>query len=86
DSFTCVSCHDPHDFRSLARAPGIRAPLLTLMASEDTIVPVSHSQRLIAAWGGPHQERLFPGADHNNLVMAAGYHETIRSFLSALDK
>lgn len=73
-----------HPFDSLASAPSIKVPLLALMASDDTIVPVRHSQRLIAAWGGPHQERLLPGVNHDNMAFSIGYHDAIRAFLTAL--
>ncbi|MBF0460878.1 MAG: dienelactone hydrolase family protein [Magnetococcales bacterium] len=73
-----------HPFDSVARAPSIHVPLLALMASDDTIVPVRHSQRLIAAWGGPHQERVLPGVNHDSIALSVGYHDAIREFLTAL--
>lgn len=73
-----------HPFDSLARARAIQAPLLALMAGEDTIVPIDHSQRLVAAWGGPHQAKILPGVDHDNIVFSVGYYDAIRAFLTGL--
>lgn len=73
-----------HPFDSLAQAPQIRAPLLMVLASEDTVIPLQHSRRLFAAWGGVHQEKLFLGQDHNTISLAGGYYETIREFLHRL--
>ncbi|MBF0161961.1 MAG: alpha/beta hydrolase [Magnetococcales bacterium] len=73
-----------HPFDSEARAPAIQAPLLVLMASDDTIVPPRHSQRLIAVWGGPHQAKILPGVDHNSIASSGGYHDAIRAFLRSL--
>ncbi|MBF0296126.1 MAG: alpha/beta hydrolase [Magnetococcales bacterium] len=73
-----------HPFDSLERAPIAFAPLLTLMATRDTVVPVAHSRRLIANWGGPHREREFADADHNSIVEAPGYYAAIQEFLDSL--
>ncbi len=73
-----------HPFDSLARAPSIHAPVLALMAREDRVIPLAHSNRLLAAWGAPYQTRVFDGVDHNSIVTAADYFEAIRAFLRSV--
>jgi uncharacterized protein len=72
-----------HRFDSLSRAPGIKAPLLCLVASEDRVIPRAHSERLYAAWGGPRQWREIRGADHDSLADELDYWRAIAAFLKA---
>ena len=73
-----------HRFDSLARAPGISAPLLCLVASDDRVIPRPHSERLYAAWGGPKQWREIRRADHDSLAGEPDYWLAIGSFLQGL--
>ena len=73
-----------HRFDSLARAPGIRAPLLCLVASDDRAIPRPHSERLYAAWGGMKQWREIGPADHDSLAGEPVYWNAIASFLAKL--
>ena len=72
-----------HPFDSLARAPVIDTPLLTLAAANDTLIPPAHARRLFDAWRGPRQWQLIAGADHNSIDASAIYWDTIRTFLAA---
>ena len=73
-----------HRFDSIARAPGIRAPLLCLVASDDRVIPRPHSERLYAAWSGPRQWREIAPADHDSLAGEPAYWDAIASFLARL--
>ena len=72
-----------HPFDSLARAPGIEAPLLVLAGGRDRIVPPDRSRRLFDAWGGPKRWVLLAGAGHNDIHAHPGYWPAIRGFLGA---
>lgn len=73
-----------HRFDSLARAPGIHAPLLCLVASDDRVIPRPHSERLYAAWGGLKQWREIGPADHDSLAGEPAYWDAIAAFLAKL--
>ena len=73
-----------HRFDSLARAPGIKAPLLCLVASGDRVIPRPHSERLYAAWGGAKQWREIRPADHDSLAGEPDYWQSIADFLRRL--
>ena len=70
-----------HPFDSMARAPRIVVPALFLMGEADTLIPIGHSQRLAAAWGGTVERASFKGFGHDDLGLNPGYAEAIRSFL-----
>lgn len=72
-----------HPFDAAALAPAIRAPLLALAMADDRIMPVLHSRRLVAAWGGPHQLVVFSEGDHNRVPEAA-YWDAVAAFLRPL--
>lgn len=70
-----------HPFDSIARAPGMRAPALFLMAGDDRVIAPRHSERLAAAWGAPVERVTFAGHDHNDLELHEGYFKSIAGFL-----
>lgn len=71
-----------HRFDSIAKAPLITAPLLAIVASDDTIIHRRHSERLVEKWGGPHSLVTIDGVDHNTISDSAVYWETIHNFLA----
>ena len=73
-----------HRFDSLSRAPGIKVPLLCLVASGDRVIPRPHSERLYAAWGGAKQWREIRPADHDSLAGEPAYWQAIEAFLAGL--
>jgi pimeloyl-ACP methyl ester carboxylesterase len=73
-----------HRFDSIARAPGIKLPLLCLVASADRVIPRPHSERLYAAWGGPKQWREIAPAEHDSIAEAADYWRAIAAFMAGL--
>jgi uncharacterized protein len=72
-----------HRFDSIARAPGIRAPLLAIAGERDAVVPLARSRRLFDAWGGPKRWVVILGANHDDLARQRPFWEPIRAFLDA---
>ncbi|MFH1044158.1 MAG: alpha/beta fold hydrolase [Pseudomonadota bacterium] len=73
-----------HRFDSLSRAPGIKAPLLCLVASDDRVIPRPHSERLYAAWGGTKQWREIRPSTHDSVADEPDYWRAIAAFLADL--
>lgn len=71
-----------HKFDSLARAPGIHTPLLTLAAGRDRVIPPRHAARLHEAWAGPKHWRELAEADHNDIAGHADFWPAIEAFLT----
>ena len=72
-----------HPFDSLARAGEMKAPLLCLVAANDTVIPAAHSRRLFEAWGHPGKTWVaIPRADHDSVSGEPTYWEEIARFLS----
>jgi pimeloyl-ACP methyl ester carboxylesterase len=73
-----------HRFDSLSRAPGVKAPLLCLVASDDRVIPRPHSERLYAAWGGAKHWREIRPAEHDSIAGEPDYWRAIAAFLAGL--
>lgn len=71
-----------HRFDSLSRTPFITAPSLVLAASEDTIIPIRHSEKLAEKCGGPNSLKIIEGEDHNTIHENEMYWKTINDFLA----
>jgi hypothetical protein len=82
--FLPISLMLKHRFDSIARAPGVKAPLLCLVAGGDRVIPRSHSERLFAAWGGPRLWREIGPADHDSIAAEPVYWNAIAAFLAGL--
>ena len=82
--FVPVSLLLRHPFDSLARAPGIDAPLLVLAGENDRIIPPDRSRRLHDAWAGPTRWEAIPERGHNDLHAHPRYWPAIREFLTSL--
>jgi 2-polyprenyl-6-methoxyphenol hydroxylase-like FAD-dependent oxidoreductase len=65
-------------------AGAIDAPLLALVAAQDTLIPPDHAKRLFDAWRGPKSWQLIPHADHNSIDGDPAYWSGIAAFLAAL--
>jgi len=70
-----------HRFDSVARAPGIKAPLLAITGARDTVVPPERSRRLHEAWGGPKRWVVIAEAGHEDLGWQHEFWGPIRAFL-----
>lgn len=69
-------------FDSAARAKLIHAPLLALVADQDTIVRPERSQSLVRAWAGPARLELLVGVGHNDIQLHPRYWPLIAAFLA----
>lgn len=70
-----------HPFDSGAHAQKLRAPVLILSGSADTLVRPHHSEKLARLWGGPVERVSLEGFGHNDLDLHPGYAKAIRAFL-----
>ena len=70
-----------HRFDSVARAPGIKAPLLAITSARDSVIPPERSRRLHEAWGGPKRWVVIAEAGHEDLGWQREFWGPIRAFL-----
>lgn len=74
-----------HPFDSLSLAASIHTPMLALAVAGDEVVPVEHSERLVAAWGGPKALVVFQHGRHNDMEEDGNdYWERISAFLERI--
>jgi pimeloyl-ACP methyl ester carboxylesterase len=71
-----------HRFDAEADARGCNAPMLTIVAERDSIIPVVRSRALYDLWAGPKSWQVVPGADHNSLGATADYWHGVAEFLA----
>jgi pimeloyl-ACP methyl ester carboxylesterase len=71
-----------HRFESDQRARLIHAPLLTLVAAQDTLVRPERSRRLVETWAGVARLELLDGVDHNTIHTHPQYWQLIDEFLA----
>ena len=69
-------------FDSITRAPGLKQPLLCLIAGSDGVIPPEHAERLFEAWGGPKRKLVLAEAGHNSISAHPQFWPSIREFLS----
>ena len=70
-----------HVFDTVAETKSISAPTLFLLAEFDSVVPIAHSENLIAHWQSPHSVVYLPGTAHNS-VETPEYWRAIDHFLA----
>ena len=70
-----------HPFDSATHAPNVKAPLLVVTGSGDTIIRPHHSDKLASRWGGPVDRVSLDGFGHNDLDLSPRYTQSIRAFL-----
>ncbi|MGC9972982.1 MAG: alpha/beta hydrolase [Bryobacteraceae bacterium] len=73
-------------YNSASKIQRVHAPLLFIHGDRDSIVPLELGRALFNAAREPKAFWTVPGADHNDLVEAAGprYRERLREFYAAL--
>lgn len=72
-----------HRFDSAADAGRAQAPLLAIVAADDSIVPVERSRALYDAWAGPKSWLVVPATDHNTLSVPDAFWDGVAGFLAA---
>lgn len=75
-----------HRFDSDRLAPGMKQPLLALIAERDEVIPPAHAEALFKAWGGPKHRVLLTGAGHNSTDMHPLFWDAIRAFINEQSK
>jgi pimeloyl-ACP methyl ester carboxylesterase len=80
--FLPVSLLLKHRFSAETDAPRCRVPMLTIVASSDSIIPAARSQALYDAWAGPKSWRVVPNTDHNSLGTAPDFWDGVTTFLA----
>jgi len=71
-----------HRFDSAADARHVQAPLLAIVAENDSIIPVERSRALYDAWAGPKAWLVVPGTDHNTLSGPGAFWGGVAEFLA----
>ncbi len=75
---------DPFRIRPIDTITATTVPLLLVHGMQDALIPVDHSQRLLAASAGSASLRLVPDGTHGNVLAKGGddlYEEAIRFLL-----
>jgi len=72
-----------HKFDSISLAPGVSAPVLVAIGTEDGIIPPEHSMRLARAWGGRPEVLRLKGAQHG-LFSYPDFWPGVRAFMKYL--
>lgn len=73
-----------HPFNSIAKAPRIKTPMLTLIAGRDEIIPNKNSYRLVEKWAGPTRTVFIPDAGHNDIHLYPEFWTAIHAFINRL--
>lgn len=81
--FVLVDLILKHPFDSASRARTVDAPMLSLAAERDTIIPPRRAEALARAWRGPVTSTIIPGATHDDVSLHPAYWRAIREFLRA---
>jgi uncharacterized protein len=70
-------------YAAIARAPGLRLPVLALIAEHDRVIPRARTQALLDALPADALTAVtLAGTDHNDLHLAPGYYTALRRFLA----
>lgn len=72
-----------HRFDSMALAPGVKTPLLAVVADQDEIIPTANSLNLVKAWGGPVETLVVRGASHKDISVYSTYWSGIKRFIDS---
>jgi pimeloyl-ACP methyl ester carboxylesterase len=70
-----------HRFDSVSRAPGIKAPLVCLVAGRDEIIPPARARGLYDAWAGPKRWVALAEAGHNTTDSHPLFWQNVTEFL-----
>ncbi|MDD7985502.1 alpha/beta hydrolase [Lentisphaera marina] len=70
-------------YPSVDRVPALEIPTLILLADNDEVIPMSHSQKLIAAFAKvKSQVAVIKNSGHNDLSERQEFQKTLKAFLS----
>jgi pimeloyl-ACP methyl ester carboxylesterase len=71
-----------HRFDAETDARRCRMPMLAIVASSDSIIPVARSQALYDTWAGPKVWEVIPRSDHNSLGATPDFWNAVAKFLA----
>ena len=71
-----------HRFEAQTDARRSPAPMLTIVASDDSIIPVPSSHALHDAWAGPKHWQVVLDSDHNSLGATSEFWASVTGFLA----
>ncbi len=70
-----------HRFDSDLLAPGMKQPLLALIAERDEVIPPARAEALFKAWGGPKRRVVLAGAGHNSTDAHPQFWDEVHRFI-----
>lgn len=75
-------------FDSISKIGSIKAPKMIIHGENDTMISISHGQRLFKEATEPKEFYPIPGADHNNTYITAGneYFRRVAEFIRRVEK
>jgi len=75
-------------FRNLSKIPDVRAPILLIHGTHDSVIPLWHGQKIYDAINSPKQALWVQGASHNDVLAVAQirYWQAIQDFAASLNK
>jgi len=72
-----------HRFDAATEAAKCRMPLLAIVGTDDTIIPIARSQAFYDAWAGPKTWYAVRNGDHNTLAATPEFWDEVAGFLRA---
>lgn len=75
-------------FQNLSKIPHVKAPILLIHGTHDSVIPLWHGQKIYDAIQSPKQALWVDGASHNNVLTIAdkSYWQAIQHFAASLNK
>lgn len=70
-----------HKFNSLEKMEQIKCPVIFIHGQNDSLIPVSHAEKLFQKVQGKKRMVIIPRGQHNDLTSYAAYHETLKDVL-----
>jgi uncharacterized protein len=67
-----------YHFDNLGKINSVKCPVLFIHGDLDSLIPVSHSDRLFDQFSGKKKKVIIEGGEHNNLSNFQTYHDALR--------
>jgi fermentation-respiration switch protein FrsA (DUF1100 family) len=71
-----------YSFDNIGKINSLNSPVLFIHGAKDSLIPVSHTEKLFTAFHGEKEKIIIPGGGHNDLNTFSEYHEAL---LNAVD-
>lgn len=66
-------------FDNFQKINKVRCPVAFIHGSEDSLIPVKHTEKLFHKFTGKKTKTIIPAASHNDLNQFPGYHQFLRN-------